>query len=221
MTRNSRLLEALRIAEDFLVLFDSYFRDPIWVTETIGLPEIKKRKAKWYAIKNELISSDFKIKQKSFSLFRFLKKWDNKWRLVLFDIPEEKRDIRDQLRKSLKEIGFKNLQRSVWINPLQIDKKLKQIENQIENRECFYIFKGSLPEKESKIIIKKFWEIESWQLKATNLIEKKERLSKIKFNQTFWTLLKAHPKVPLELLSPKWPLKNLIKAFVNLNTSVK
>ncbi len=45
-------------------------------------------------------------------------KWDNKWRLVLFDIPEHRRAGRRVLISKLKAIGFLQLQRSVWVHPL-------------------------------------------------------------------------------------------------------
>ncbi len=45
------------------------------------------------------------------------KKWDKKWRIVIFDIPEKKRNLRGHFRDSLKNIGFKILQNSIWISP--------------------------------------------------------------------------------------------------------
>lgn len=42
-------------------------------------------------------------------------KWDGKWRLVVFDIPEKRRTARDLLRIRLKEWGFRQLQKSIWI----------------------------------------------------------------------------------------------------------
>lgn len=43
--------------------------------------------------------------------------WDGIWRLVMFDIPERKRNARDALRKKLRELDFKELQKSVFIFP--------------------------------------------------------------------------------------------------------
>lgn len=43
--------------------------------------------------------------------------WDGKWRVVLFDIPEKKRGTRDALRDKLKELGFYEWQKSVFIFP--------------------------------------------------------------------------------------------------------
>lgn len=45
------------------------------------------------------------------------KKWDGKWRFVVFDIPEKLRKGRDALRDKLKELGFYELQKSVFIFP--------------------------------------------------------------------------------------------------------
>jgi len=45
--------------------------------------------------------------------------WDKKWRIVIFDIPEKLKSGRDALRKKIKELGFHELQKSVWIYPYE------------------------------------------------------------------------------------------------------
>ncbi len=45
------------------------------------------------------------------------KRWDGRWRVVLFDIPERRRGIRNRLRLFMQEYGFVRLQDSVWIYP--------------------------------------------------------------------------------------------------------
>src|SRR3989344_7614969 len=42
-------------------------------------------------------------------------KWDGKWRVVIFDIPEKRRAARDLLRHNLKSWGFTPWQQSVWV----------------------------------------------------------------------------------------------------------
>jgi len=44
-------------------------------------------------------------------------KWDKKWRLVMFDIPVTYNKARIELTHLLKRLGFKMLQKSVWICP--------------------------------------------------------------------------------------------------------
>jgi DNA-binding transcriptional regulator PaaX len=46
--------------------------------------------------------------------------WDGKWRIVLFDVPEQKRPIRDYLRNVLKRHGFVEFQRSMWVWPYKL-----------------------------------------------------------------------------------------------------
>jgi CRISPR/Cas system-associated endoribonuclease Cas2 len=50
--------------------------------------------------------------------------WDGKWRVVLFDILEERRKMRRRLREQLVHIGFRKLQNSVWIYPYECEEIL-------------------------------------------------------------------------------------------------
>lgn len=43
--------------------------------------------------------------------------WDGKWRIVLLDLPETRKDEREALRYLLKKAGFVCLKNSVWISP--------------------------------------------------------------------------------------------------------
>lgn len=52
------------------------------------------------------------------------KKWDGKWRVIIFDIPEMNRRERDFLRRELKWIGFLELQKSVWIFPYNMENEI-------------------------------------------------------------------------------------------------
>ena len=45
------------------------------------------------------------------------KRWDKRWRVVIFDIPEYRRSTRDKLRLTMRNAGFYRLQDSVWLYP--------------------------------------------------------------------------------------------------------
>jgi phenylacetic acid degradation operon negative regulatory protein len=45
------------------------------------------------------------------------RRWDGRWRLVLFDVPETRSSTRNKLRRYLQDRGFGYLQNSVWITP--------------------------------------------------------------------------------------------------------
>jgi len=43
--------------------------------------------------------------------------WDTQWRLVMFDIPESQKRLRETFRQKMKALGFHQFQKSVWIHP--------------------------------------------------------------------------------------------------------
>ena len=71
----------------------------------INLTEEGKKKASFLQI------NDLRINQP--------KRWDRKWRLVIFDIAQKKRLIREAMRGKLKQLGFYHFQKSVWIHPFE------------------------------------------------------------------------------------------------------
>ena len=57
------------------------------------------------------------------------KKWDNKWRLVIFDIPEQFRQNRKLFQERLRAMGFIMLQKSVWVCPYPCEKQIMVLRN--------------------------------------------------------------------------------------------
>lgn len=93
----------------------------------ISLTEKGKEKAGKYLI------DDLEIKKP--------KKWDGKWRIVIFDIPNLTNIKRSALRGKLKHLGFYKLQHSVWTQPYDCQKEMNTL------KEFF-----GLNEKEFKLI---------------------------------------------------------------------
>lgn len=59
--------------------------------------------------------------KKSLGMLAYRKKlpkvWDGKWRIVSFDVFEKNRKKRDLFRRELKEYGFMQIQKSIWVYP--------------------------------------------------------------------------------------------------------
>ncbi len=51
-------------------------------------------------------------------------KWDGKWRIVMFDIPNPSTFVRNIFRRKLKEFGFYPLQKSVWVYPFECHEEI-------------------------------------------------------------------------------------------------
>ncbi|MFH1750037.1 MAG: CRISPR-associated endonuclease Cas2 [bacterium] len=81
-----------------------------------------------------------------------LKDWDGKWRILAFDIPEKKRRIREKLREYLIILGFKLIQKSIWITPQKIDFHELQplFEEKIKEKLLFIITDKISEEKEMR-----------------------------------------------------------------------
>lgn len=64
-----------------------------------------------------------------FNLSSENKDWDGKYRLVLFDIPEKNRVVRDNFRNKLKQLGFIGWQQSVWVGKGDITRAMRRFLN--------------------------------------------------------------------------------------------
>jgi len=52
-------------------------------------------------------------------------KWDSKWRVVIFDIPESRKTHRDVFRRKLIDLGFERIQDSVWRHKYPCSKEIE------------------------------------------------------------------------------------------------
>lgn len=89
--------------------------------------------------------------------YSILKKaWDGEIRIVIFDIPEKKRNYRDWLRQELYLLGFKLFQKSVFIGKYPLPKDL--IEEIDDYDLASYVFIFTIKETSKKEELFKFLE---------------------------------------------------------------
>lgn len=60
------------------------------------------------------------------------KRWDGRWRIVIFDVWERRRPVRDRLRSLLGKIGFIKVQDSVWAYPYDCEELLVFIKTELK-----------------------------------------------------------------------------------------
>lgn len=68
----------------------------------------------------KILKIKFKMKKKK-------KRSDGKWQMIIFDIPEKKRHLRDLLRDYLRLLGYKMLQQSIWVCPFDVLKETEAV----------------------------------------------------------------------------------------------
>ena len=83
------------------------------------------------------------------------KRWDRKWRLVMFDVPEEKKKARQAINFALKRIGCVHYQKSVFITPFPCEKEIDFIGETFNVREYIRIVIAESVE-ESGVFERKF-----------------------------------------------------------------
>ena len=59
-------------------------------------------------------------------------KWDGKWRVIIFDIPEKYRNARVALSKKLLDMGCYQLQKSVWVYPFPCEEEIEFLKETFE-----------------------------------------------------------------------------------------
>lgn len=59
-------------------------------------------------------------------------KWDGFWRVIIFDIPEDNRKAREFFREKLKDLGFQQLQKSVFITRLECKDEIDFLRHNFE-----------------------------------------------------------------------------------------
>jgi len=94
-----------------------------------------------------------------------LERWDGQWRLVVYSLPEEKRELRNELRKKLIWYGFGNLAPGAWVSPHDRQHELEAILDDLAVRRYVSLFTGrhvgSLSDRE---LVARCWDIPALEL---------------------------------------------------------
>lgn len=88
----------------------------------IKIENLKSKKAILLTPKGVKKATEIKYK-----MIEKKKRKDGRLEMVIFDIPERKRKLRDLLRKNLQYLGYKMFQKSIWICPYDVLKETEEI----------------------------------------------------------------------------------------------
>jgi len=145
------------------------------------------------------------------------KKWDGFWRVVVFDVPEEKRKERDALRLQLKKLGFGRLQDSTYLSPYDFGKpflaflQTKGLVGKVLLLESKQRHLGN-PKK----LAERVWGLKELAKRYEKIVDRlstrfgiKDRVKREEFLkkacQNYMQILMDDPFLPKELLPAKWP----------------
>ncbi|MFE3973665.1 MULTISPECIES: phenylacetic acid degradation operon negative regulatory protein PaaX [unclassified Peribacillus] len=99
--------------------------------------------------------------------------WDGKWRVLMYTIPEDKRQLRDDFRKELIWSGFGSFSSGCWISPNNLEKQIHRLIEKYDINEYvdFFISEYKGP-KENQSLVEKSWHLEEIENKYEEFIEK-------------------------------------------------
>ncbi|EGL81967.1 transcriptional regulator, PaaX family [Caldalkalibacillus thermarum TA2.A1] len=88
-------------------------------------------------------------------------RWDGKWRMLIYSIPETKRHIRDELRKELVWSGFGSLSHSCWISPNPLEEQVAEMVERygLDDYVDFFVAENKGP-NDNKSLVERCWDLE-------------------------------------------------------------
>lgn len=137
--------------------------------------------------------------KRDFPITNLTKKWNKRWTLLIFDIEEKKRVVRDSLRNKLISIGFGMLQESVWITPLPIGEDTWEfIESLGLEHQVFVMDVLALRLGDPRVIARKIWHLDKFEDDYRKIKEEIEKVDQLieKYNDRY---KKSEAKLPLDL----------------------
>ena len=97
--------------------------------------------------------------------------WDGKWRMLMYAIPEEKRNLRDELRKELLWSGFGSSLNGCWISPNNLEKQVRVLigKYDISSYVDFFISEHKGPQSDLSLV-ERSWPLEEIEAKYERFI---------------------------------------------------
>ncbi len=149
-----------------------------------------------------------------FPFFRFLRdKWDGKWRILSYEIPEKKREIRDRLRREVSGWGLGPWHRSFWLTPHPIVKNLRELIFQKDEEKYIQAFESEHIVGDREVLIEKVWQKSLLEKKYRDIFKhwhqllssEEQKIDKFKkIINSYIEILRLDPGLPTELVGKNW-----------------
>lgn len=171
--------------------------------------------------KGEASSNAYRLTEKGyealcleFPYFRFLKReWDGLWRIISYEIPEKKREIRDRLRREMRGWGLGPWHRSFWLTPHPIIPNLKDLVYGHEEEKYIQAFESTHIFGDMENLVEKVWEksqlereyreiFKKWHTILSNQKSKEDKMREVL--RHYIEILRKDPGLPASLVGRKW-----------------
>lgn len=158
--------------------------------------------------------------------FKSFGAWDQKWRLVIFDVPEIERKYRWALRAKLYELNFGQIQKSAYLSPYPLLGTISRFAADLGIRQHLRMMEVAKIDGEKKLI-EQAWDLEKVNANYQNFINHAMTKPKDKFwplrakklEREFASLYETDPQLPKEFLPKNWAGKIAYKVFKEISNS--
>ena len=209
--------------------------------EKLGLLNKQRKEKKIYLQLTEKGKKAVRVHRKAGGHSRRI--WDEKWRVVIFDVPEKRAQARRYLRNYLKSLGFGKVQRSIWITPYDFGKLINYFSLKMKISDCIYQmtveqFRGLTGIE----LAQTFWPIKTINSEYQNLIKiHSDRLNRIQLNKSntdlsisnlgkrflisllwdYQSVAARDPHLPAQLLPLDWSQKKALDFIEQVQKTFK
>jgi len=144
--------------------------------------------------------------------------WDGWWRLVVYQIPESERGVRDQLRRELVWNGLGLLAQSTWITPNPLEPVLQDlVDEYVTGHGHVDVFRSQFL-GEPVDLVGRCWDLEavtaayraflhqwhSWRERPMPVQPSEAFVARVRLVHEYRKFLNIDPDLPVELLPEKW-----------------
>ncbi len=160
-----------------------------------------------------------RIRKRMGEVYATTRSWDGMWRLVVFDIEEAERRIRDRLRFFLKSIHFGQLQKSIWITPYPVEEVLEKYLQESRLSQAVVVVEAkTISGFGDHDLAEKVWKLSSLQQRYHEFSSRCREVVRAdqKLKETFERLILDDPCLPDELVPENFGRKQVILSYNSL-----
>ena len=139
--------------------------------------------------------------------------WDGIWRIVSYEIPEKRREMRDRLRREMAGWGLGPWHRSFWLTPHPIIDPLHLLIRGKDEAQYVQAFEADHKLGDREVLIEKVWGKTTLEAKYKELFKRwheilsleEDKLNKFSKVLTHYVnMLRIDPGLPRELVGDQW-----------------
>lgn len=128
-------------------------------------------------------------------LSRSEQKWNGKWLLFSFNIPDRKRALRNALREELLEMGFGRLHTNLWISPHNVQRECERLVTRLRVKEYTEMFTANYIGANPREFANRVWDltglIKIWDRFMKQCRQEYDEFRKIKFTNSYQEAVEA------------------------------